>query len=462
MKIIVLAAGKSTRFKSRKHKALHNLLGKTILERTLETLWKLYPSQIQFVLGHQLELLAQELKQGETFIEQTEQLGTAHALQIGLSNLQSITEGILVTCIDTPLLRAETLENLIKQTQKSSAQIGLLTAELDNPFGYGRIETINNQIKIIEEKDASTAQKAIKQVNAGVYFFNMPLAQIQAGLKAISNKNSQKEYYLTDMIEWALSQNLKVVSEKCSDSEEILGINSRLDLEKAIQALSQRKIKQLQAEGVSFLNSNSCLIAPEAQIGMDSIIGLNCQILGSTTIGENCQIHNNCFIQDSSIGDDTQIRYSQIVESHIGKACLVGPFANLRPNTQLADNVIVGDFVEIKNSQVAGNSKIPHLSYIGDASIGEQVNIGAGTITANYDAILGIKNKTQIGNNVKVGSNCVLVAPIEIADNCFVAAGSTITESVKTKDSLIIARQKQIVKENWVKEKSLKNFELNR
>lgn len=449
MKIIVLAAGKSTRFKSNKHKALHDLLGKTILERALSTLQKLNPKQMQLVLGHQIESMVAQLKHGETFIEQNEQLGTAHALKIGLSNLNDDSGGFLVTCIDTPLLRLETLQSLIEKTKKEAAQIGILTAEPENNFGYGRIERSGNQIKIIEEKDATEKQKNIKEVNAGVYFFNMPLANLTESLKVISNQNAQKEYYLTDLIQ---QKDFKIITEKCSDWQEIIGINSRLDLEMAIQVLSQRKIKELQRAGISFLNSHSCLLSPEAQIGIDSVIGLNCQILGETTIGENCQI-NNCFIHDSSIGDNVQIRYSQIVQSRIGSNCLVGPFANLRPDTQLANNVMVGDFVEIKNSQIAQNSKIPHLSYIGDSEIGEDVNIGAGSITANYDAIAGLKHATQIGHNVKVGSNCVLVAPLQIANNCFIAAGSTIVNSVHEQNSLIIAREKQIVKKNWVKEK---------
>jgi bifunctional UDP-N-acetylglucosamine pyrophosphorylase / glucosamine-1-phosphate N-acetyltransferase len=451
MKAIVLAAGKSTRFKSNKHKALHDLLGKTILERILNTLWELQPKQIHFVLGYQLEQIAAILTNAETYIEQIEQLGTAHALQTGLKNLEDDGNGFFVTCVDTPLVRTETLKRLIKKTQDCSAAIGLLTANLHNPSGYGRIvKNENNLIQgIIEEKDLTNEQKQIQEVNAGLYYFNMPIQQLSDRLKSISNKNKQNEYYLTDII----SPDLKIVSEICEDSDEILGINSRIDLEKAIQALNVRTIKCLQEKGVTFLSPESCLISPEAKIEADTIIGPNCQIYGSSQIGSNCYIAGNSFIQSSIIAENTQIRYSQIIESQIGNNCSIGPFANLRPGSQLANNVVIGDFVEVKNSQIAQNSKIPHLSYIGDSSIGEDVNIGAGTITANFDAISGNKNKTQIGNGVKIGSNSVLVAPIEIADNCFIGAGTIVTESVRKSNSLILSRCPQSIKEDWVLKK---------
>jgi bifunctional UDP-N-acetylglucosamine pyrophosphorylase/glucosamine-1-phosphate N-acetyltransferase len=475
VKIILLAAGKSTRFKSSKHKALHDLLGKTVLERVLTTMHALQSKQIQLVLGHQLPLIAANLTHGETYIEQKEQLGTGHALLTGISNFdndkENSIEGILVSCIDTPLLRSKTLESLIQHTLLHKAQIGVLTASLNQPFGYGRVKRDGNEIiAIIEEKDASEEEKQIKEINAGVYFFNMNLNALKQGLNSLQTNNKQGEYYLTDIIEWAQKEKLSTIAYQCQDPDEILGINTKADFSECQKILSMRKVKELQTKGVLFLHPESQIVSPETTIGQDTVIMPNCILSGSCRLGEGNQIGPNVYlknvivgnsssiglnsyIEDSTIGSDSSIKYSHIVQVEIGSSCSVGPFANLRPGTKLEDNSSVGDFVEIKNSLISSNAKVPHLSYIGDAFLGEDVNIGAGTITANFNAITGEKGQTKIGNEVKVGSNSVLVAPLEIADGCMVAAGSVVTDNVKDENSLIISRNQQTVKKGWVKEK---------
>ena len=461
MKIVVLAAGKSTRFKSAKHKALHDFLGQSIFARVKQALINLKPDFIQFVLGHQLPVLSALLKsdQQEFFIEQKQQLGTAHALKTALSaerfiNLpENENINLLITCIDTPLLTTETLQNLIHSTKLEKAEIGILTAELDNPTGYGRIIKSKNDLiqAIREEKDCTENERKISEINAGVYYFNLSFSKLKEGLDSIQNTNSQQEYYLTDLIEWAIQNDLKVISSICKDSSEVLGINSRADLEKAIQTASRKQVQKLMAQGITFLDSTTVLISPETEISADSVIWPNCQFIGKVKIGSESNIGPNTFIQNSEIGHNCSIRQSNLVEVNIADQCSVGPFANLRPQTILDTGVLIGDFVEVKNSFIGKNSKVSHLSYMGDCTLGEEVNIGAGTITANYNALSGNKSKTIIGDKVKVGSNCVFVAPVQIADNCFVAAGSTVTQDVEHSNSLIIARSKQIIKENWVK-----------
>jgi len=462
MKIIVLAAGKSKRFKSNKHKALHDLLGKTILERILDCLWSLNPSQIHLVLGHQMDEIAGRLKRGETYVEQKEQLGTADALRVGLKGLSVTADedgGLLVTCADTPLLKAATLNDLIQTVRQNDAQLGVLTAILEEPYGYGRVIRQGQQVrKIVEEKDASSAQKELKEINAGVYFINLPQLQLQELLSGITNQNQQSEFYLTDLVERADSRGLKVVAHQVADCAEIVGVNTKADLTQVIDLMSQKKIEDLQDQGVMFINPASCSVSPEVKIEPDAVIWPGCHLLGDISIGEGSQIGPNCFILNSSIGRHCTVKYSCVTDSQLADECSVGPFANLRPGSQLMKGACVGDFVELKNSVLGCNSKVPHLSYIGDSVLGKDVNIGAGSITANYDAISGEKNQTKLGDSVKVGSNSVLVAPVQIANGCMVAAGSVITETVNVPNSLILARTPQTVKEGWV---NIKRKELN-
>lgn len=466
MKVIVLAAGKSTRFKSSKHKVLHDLLGKNILKRVTEMALGLEPEEICFVLGHQKEILSDEINSfgikdiRVTYAEQKEQLGTAHAVITGLKAIKTIEEkqdkGLLVLCGDVPLIKTETLKNLIAETKKNSGKIGLLTADLFNPFGYGRIvrDTADKKrrvIKIVEEKDATSEERRIREINSGIYYFDLSPEELLKLLSNVKNNNKQKEYYLTDLVSEASKKKIKVASYKCEDETEIYGINSKSELSKVIGLLSRRHIEYLQNEaGVLFTHPQSCLISPEVKIGTDTVIQQNCQILGQTEIGQNCLIGMNSCIENCKISDNVSIKMSNLIESEIEKNCSVGPFANIRPSTKLKENSLVGDFVEIKNSTLGKNSKASHLSYLGDAEIGDDVNIGAGVITANFDAIKNTKNKTKLGNGVKVGSNSVFVAPVEIADNCMIGAGTTVTKNVEKKNSLLINEKKDILKQDWL------------
>jgi bifunctional UDP-N-acetylglucosamine pyrophosphorylase / glucosamine-1-phosphate N-acetyltransferase len=459
MIIVVLAAGKSTRFKSSKHKALHEILGKKILHRVSNSLAELGAEQTIYVLGHDLDAMKQELKPHESFVEQKEQLGTAHALTQALKKISEIqSTGILVTCADTPLLTNKTLRELIQSTKQDKANIGILSSILQNPTGYGRIIRKENNFleKIVEEKDATAEEKQIQEINAGVYFFDMTPAELLGGISLIKNQNAQGEYYLTDIVAWANSQKLKVAVLQCKNASEVLGINNRQDLSQAIKELSQSSILERMKEGVTFTLPETCLIAPEARIGADTIIEGHCQIVGECSIGSNTIIGANCNIKDSNIGDNCHVKSSYIEQVQIGNHCNIGPFANLRPGSIMDDYACVGDFVEIKNSKIGKDSKVPHLSYIGDSILEEDINIGAGTITANYNAITQEKSKCVINSGVKVGSNSVLVAPLEIASGCMIAAGSVLTKSIEEQDSLVLARPETIVKKNWVAEQKKK------
>ncbi len=459
IQIVILAAGKSSRFKSSKHKALHDLLGKTIIERISESLINIklkdYEFALHFVLGHQKELLINELKNKNikfSFSEQIEQLGTAHALQTALKDIPNC-DGLLVLCVDTPLIKTKSLENLILETINSNAELAVLTTTLENSFGYGRIiKDSNNNLKaIIEEKDANTLEKQIQEINSGIYFFNFKTNKLLDKLNKIKNENIQKEYYLTDIVKIFNQDNLKVITHKIIDSNEILGINSKKELSLCIKILSQNRIQELENEGVIFLSPESCLVSPETQIGQDTIVYQNNTFIGKNKIANNCEILINNFIFDSEIGNNCKISSSYVSQSKIANNCSIGPFANIRINTFLEEGVHIGDFVETKNVKIGKDSKASHLSYLGDAEIGSQVNIGAGTITANFNAISGEKHKTIINDGVKVGSNSVFVAPVKVAKDCMIAAGTVVDENVEQEASLIISRNKQKIKENWIK-----------
>lgn len=452
---IILAAGQGTRMKSKLPKVLHCALGKPMVQWVIDCLTDAGISEKISVLGHGSEQVS-ALVHGQTKIAyQMEQLGTGHAVMQGVTLLSEDNDCVLVVCGDTPLIRANTIKALIKQHEEENNAVTILTALADDPTGYGRIVRTGSQIAaIVEQKDASEAEKLITEINTGTYCFDQKF--LLQYLSTLNTNNAQKEYYLTDLIKIANQQNLPVGGYRLDDFAESLGVNNRVQLSQAERILRQRKCQEVMLSGVTLIDPETTYIGADVVIGSDTIIYPNVVIEGKTTIGTDNLIGMNCRLVDSVIGDENEIQSTVIVESVVGNGCKIGPMAYLRPGTTLADNVKVGDFVELKKSQIGQGSKIPHLSYVGDAIVGEGVNIGCGSITCNYDGIN--KYQTIIEDGAFIGSNTNLVAPVIIAEKAFVGAGSTITKDVPP-DTLAVARGELWMKEEWSKRQAQKKKE---
>ncbi|MGE6261210.1 bifunctional UDP-N-acetylglucosamine diphosphorylase/glucosamine-1-phosphate N-acetyltransferase GlmU [Heyndrickxia sporothermodurans] len=444
---VILAAGQGTRMKSKLYKVLHPVCGKPMVEHVVDQIGKLDMTKMVTIVGHGAELVKAKLEGKTAFALQEEQLGTAHAVMQAdeaLSNEDGVT---LVVCGDTPLIQAETMEALMKHHEEQKAKATILTAYTDQPEGYGRL--IRNEEgfveRIVEHKDATEEERKVKEINTGVFCFdNQALFQ---ALKKVSNDNVQGEYYLPDVIE-ILKNDGEIVSAYQTDNmEETLGVNDRIALAKAEKIMRKRINEFHMRNGVSIIDPENTYIGLDIIIGMDTVIYPGVQLSGKTIIGEECTIGPNSEIKDCTIKDQTVIRQSVAYDSAIGSNVQIGPFAHIRPNSAIADEVKIGNFVEIKKACFGKGSKASHLSYIGDAEVGSNVNIGCGSITVNYDG----KNKylTKIEDGVFVGCNSNLVAPVTIGKNAYVAAGSTITEDVPG-DALSIARARQVNKENYV------------
>lgn len=455
-----MAAGKGTRMKSNLPKVLHKAAGRTMLQQVLHEVRAAGVDNCVIVVGHGAEQVQASLaaEKGCRFALQMPQLGTGHCVQQALPQIPAQTQAVLIVCGDTPLLRAQTLQAMLEKyaaSQQDSRPLAglLLTAILDNPHGYGRIvRGSNGSVEaIVEEKDATAAQKQIREINAGAYIFNY--AALQSALARLNNNNAQGEYYLTDVISLLAADGLQLDTLPAADPLETTGVNDCVQLAAAANELYRRKAEELMLAGVTIVNPASCCIEMEVEVGADTIIYPNCQLRGQSKIGCGCVIDSDCLITDSLIGNDCTIIKSVLNQATVGDRANIGPFAYLRPGACLAEEVKVGDFAELKNAKIGRGSKIPHLSYIGDAEVGENVNIGCGTITCNYDGVN--KHLTKIGNNVFVGSNSNLVAPVEVQDDAFIAAGSTITRPVKA-GALAVERSPQREIANWNREKSPK------
>lgn len=455
-----MAAGKGTRMKSNLPKVLHKAAGRTMLQQVLHEVRAAGVDNCVIVVGHGAEQVQASLaaEKGCRFALQMPQLGTGHCVQQALPQIPAQTQAVLIVCGDTPLLRAQTLQAMLEKyaaSQQDSQPLAglLLTAILDNPHGYGRIvRGSNGSVEaIVEEKDATAAQKQIQEINAGAYIFNY--AALQSALARLDNNNAQGEYYLTDVISLLAADGLQLDTLPAADPLETTGVNDCVQLAAAANELYRRKAEELMLAGVTIVNPASCCIEMEVEVGADTIIYPNCQLRGQSKIGSGCVIDSDCLITDSLIGNDCTIIKSVLNQATVGDRANIGPFAYLRPGACLAEEVKVGDFAELKNAKIGRGSKIPHLSYIGDAEVGENVNIGCGTITCNYDGVN--KHLTKIGNNVFVGSNSNLVAPVEVQDDAFIAAGSTITRPVKA-GALAVERSPQREIANWNREKSPK------
>ena len=421
LKAVILAAGKGTRMKSELPKCLHEVFNKPIIARMLDSAITAGSIENVVVVGHKAELIENYISKNYSntiCALQKEQLGTGHALKVAAEEkLKSYRGNLLVLNGDTPLITGETLSDFVKYHNENNADITVMSALFDNPYGYGRIvrDEKENVKAIVEEKDADVEIKKIKEINSGVFCFNWKT--VSEGLFQLKNNNSQKEYYLTDLIKWAIGCSKKVCAYVLKTSDEIAGVNSKEQLADVTKILKKRKLKELMDKGVTIIDPDTTYISPETEIEADTVILPSVVIEGKNKIGKNCKI---------------------------------GPFAHLRGDCTIADFVKIGNFVELKKANVQSHTNICHLSYVGDSTVGENVNIGAGTITANYDSRTKIKSQTVIKNKASIGSNSVIVAPVEIGENALIGAGSVITSDIKA-NSLGITRAKQREIENYVK-----------
>jgi len=453
---LVLAAGEGKRMKSKYSKVIHKACGSPIIKWVCGAVKEAGIEDTVVIIGHQADQVMECLGEEYKFVFQHQQLGTGHAVMQAEGILKQKDGLVFVLYGDTPLITAETINKTISYhtTQENVATV--VTAEVDDPSGYGRIirDSNGNVQKIIEHRDASPEVLKIKEINSGMYCFS--IKYLNSALKELKNNNDQGEYYLTDTLEILISNGFKVGAYIVDRPEEILGVNDRAQLYGVSEFLRKRIYTKHMKEGVTIIDPLSTYIESGVKIGIDTIIYPGVILEGSTVIGENCIIGPNCRITNSMIGDTVQIQSSFIVESSIGNGANVGPFAYVRPGSSIGENVKIGDFVEIKKSVIGDRTKIPHLAYIGDSEVGENTNIACGVITVNYNG--RDKSKTIIGNNAFVGCNVNLIAPVEVKDNSYIAAGSTITEEVP-EYSLAIARERQIIKENWVNNKGMKKKE---
>ena len=449
---IILAAGQGTRMKSKLPKVLHKVLGKPMVQWVIDCLTAAGVTDKITVLGHGAEQVATVVGEQTSIVYQTEQLGTGHAVMQGVKALGAENDCVIVICGDTPLLQANTIKSLLAKHNAEKNMVTVLTAQASDPIGYGRIVRNGAQIEaIVEQKDATEEEKTITEINTGTYCFNQQF--LLQYLPTLTTNNAQKEYYLTDLIKIANQNRFPVGGYQLDDFSESLGVNNRVQLAQAEQVLRQRKCNEVMLAGVTLIDPASTYIGADVVIGNDTIIYPNVVLEGATVIGSDNIIGMNCRFVDSIIGDNNDIQSTTIVESTVGNGCKIGPMAYLRPGTVLADQVKIGDFVEVKKSQIGTGTKIPHLSYVGDAVVGSSVNIGCGTITCNYDGVN--KYQTTIKDNAFIGSNTNLVAPVVVEEKAFIGAGSTITKDVPA-DTLAVVRGELRLKDNWSKRQALK------
>lgn len=421
IKSVILAAGKGTRMKSETSKVLHEIYGKPLLGYVLDAV-KNIASENFVIVGHHAEdvsTFVEKNYQNAKTVLQSPQLGTGHAVSMVCPSLENYDGLVVILCGDTPLITEDTIEKFVDFHKKQNSDLTVMSTIFENPTNYGRIirEQDNTLKCIVEEKDATPEQKAVKEVNAGIYCLNW--GKIKAAFSQLTSNNAQGEYYLTDIIEWGKKQNLNVNAYILENNEEIYGINSRLNLAEATSILTRRVLHNLMVNGVTIVDPASTWISPDTEIGQDTVVYPSTYIEGKNKIGKNCKI---------------------------------GPCAHLRGGVEVFDNVKIGNFVEVKKAVIKSNTNVGHLSYIGDSELGSHVNIGAGTITANYEPLSKVKSKTTLKDNVKIGSNTVLVAPVTVEEGANIGAGSVVTKNVPAW-ALGLTRSPLKVFENWVRNK---------
>ena len=446
--IIILAAGKGTRMKSTLPKVLHKLAGKSLLQHVIDSANNVQAANITVVTGHGSDQVRSTVSSAGTsplnYVEQTEQLGTAHAVQMAVPNVGNGGTSLILYG-DVPLILPETILDMLSAVSDNS--MSLLTVTLDDPTGYGRIlrDESGQVTAIVEQKDASTEQLKVTEVNTGV--MALKTEQLKQWLPQINNNNAQGEYYLTDLIALARNHGVRVETKQPQSVEEVEGVNNRVQLSTLERYYQKQQAQKLMVAGVTLADPERIDVRGNLSTGNDNYIDINAVFEGNVTLGSNVSIGPNCQIIDSYIGDGVEIKANSIIEqSKVADHAVVGPFARLRPGTVLAEYTKVGNFVETKNTQVGKGSKINHLSYVGDSELGEGVNVGAGTITCNYDGVN--KHKTVLGDNSFIGSNSSLVAPVKIGKNATVGAGSTITKDIPD-NQLGLTRASQKTISDW-------------
>ena len=445
---VILAAGKGTRMQSKLYKVLHKVCDRTMVELVLDSLNDLEMQEVITVVGHGAERVKEVLGDRTKFVLQEEQLGTAHAVKVAKDELKDKEGTTIVMYGDTPLIRPETINSMLDHHENTNAKATVLTAIADDPFAYGRIiRDVNGKlVKIVEEKDATEQEKKIKEINAGIYCFDNKL--LFEMLEKVKNDNKQGEYYLPDVLGLIREQKEIIETYLCEDFDETFGVNDRVALAYAENVMRNRINTKHMLAGVTLVDPENTYIAPNAVIGRDTTIYPNVTIKSNTVIGEDCQIKPNSYLENAKIGNGVKVLSSTISDSKIGDFTSVGPYAHIRNNCELGEHVRVGNFVELKNTTYGDGSKTAHLSYLGDAEVGKNTNIGCGTITVNYDG--KNKYKTKIGSDAFIGCNSNLIAPLEIGDGAVVAAGTTVTENAPD-DTLVIARVKQENKMGYAK-----------
>lgn len=446
---VILAAGKGTRMNSDRAKVLHTVAGRPLVAWPLAAAKQAGADDVVVVVGHQADQVRQQLatEPGVRIAVQEEQLGTGHAVACALPALTAGCATVLILCGDTPLLTGATLRRLMREHRAHGAAVTVLTARMEDPSGYGRIvrDSDGRVQRIVEHKDASSDELAINEINSGIYC--MELDFLNSHIDRLESDNAQKEYYLTDLVAMAVAEKRGCIAVQADDPDEIMGVNDRVQLAYAGRLLRQRINTALMRNGVTLIDPERSYIDADVQIGADTEIWPGCVLAGKTVIGRGCLLESNVQVTDCTIADGVHIKSGSVLsEAVLHHEVSVGPMAHLRPGTVLHDHVKIGNFVETKKAVLGAGSKASHLTYLGDAEIGSDVNVGCGTITCNYDGVN--KHKTVIGDRVFVGSDVQLVAPVTVGSGALIAAGTTVTHDVPA-DSLAISRTPQVNKEGW-------------
>ena len=444
--VIVLAAGKGTRMKSKLYKVLHQVCGKSMVEYVVEAAQAIKPDKIVTIVGNGAEEVKKVLANKSEFVLQKKQLGTGDAVLTASDELAAEKGATLVITGDTPLFTSQTFQKLFDYHQSKGNAATVLTAQAPNPYGYGRIirDDQDNVLRIVEQKDATADELKINEINTGVFCFDNQL--LFSALKKVDNQNAQGEYYLTDVLEILRNEGQRIGAYKMPDFSESLGVNDRYALAQATKIMQKRINKKHMSNGVTFIDPDTAYIDAEVKIGCDTLIEGNVAIKGNTEIGNDCVITSGSRIIDSKIANNVTVTSSTVEQAEMDDFSDVGPNSHLRPKAIIRKGAHIGNFVEIKNAEIGENSKVGHLTYIGDATLGKDVNVGCGTIFANYDGIK--KDHTNVGDRAFIGSGATLVAPVNIADHAFVAADSTITKDVAKYD-MAIARGRQVNKPDY-------------
>jgi bifunctional UDP-N-acetylglucosamine pyrophosphorylase / glucosamine-1-phosphate N-acetyltransferase len=453
--IILLAAGQGVRMKSRLPKVLHPLAGKPLFLHTLGTALRLEPSAIAVIIGHGAEAVRRAYSGGNVnWVIQEKQLGTGHAVLCAKEGFRDFQGDVVILSGDVPLIREQTLNMMINIHRERKASLTLMTASLDVPTGYGRIlRDARGKISgIVEERDATEAQKRIQEVNAGVYVASPQF--LFSALEQVKNHNQQNEYYLPDIVTVGLSRKKEIATVYVDNPREMKGINTREELAAMEKTFQERINRKWMDAGVTLKDPQTTYIEEDVSIGRDTVIGPNSHLRGRTVIGERCQIDGSAYITDAQIEDGVQLRFSVVLTScRVASGAIIGPFAHLRPGTSLGRDVHIGNFVEAKEAVVGEGTKANHLTYLGDVTIGRETNIGAGTITCNYDGFN--KYRTSIGDRVQVGSDSTLVAPISLGDDVYVATATTVRHDIPA-GALVFNERREAVREGWTQQKRKK------